>query len=139
MERSERRVGCAPRLGDWIAAGAVAFAAVLLLLLPLLRPQTAVTVQIWQDGTLLYELPLDTDTTVTVGGAYENTIEIHGGAVFVSHATCPGGDCVRSGAIRATAMQYPDMVGEEIVRVIVRHLRGEPVPAETLIPTSLYR
>lgn len=101
MERSERRVGCAPRLGDWIAAGAVAFAAVLLLLLPLLRPQTAVTVQIFQDGTLLYELPLDEDTTLTIGGAYENTIEIRDGAASVTHATCPGGDCMHSGAIRS--------------------------------------
>lgn len=101
MERSERRVGCAPRLGDWIAAGAVAFAAVLLLLLPLLRPQTAVTVQIFQDGTLLYELPLDEDTTLTIGGTYENTIEIRDGAVSVTHATCPGGDCMHSGAIRS--------------------------------------
>ena len=54
-------------------------------------------------------------------------------------ASKAGRQAVRSGAIRATAMQYPDLVGEEIVRVIVRHLLGAPVPAETLIPTSLYR
>ncbi len=59
--------------------------------------------------------------------------------LFAFDASEAGRRAVRSGAIRATAVQYPDMVGEEIVRVIVRHLRGEPVPAETLIPTSLYR
>ncbi len=59
--------------------------------------------------------------------------------LFAFDASEAGRRAVRSGAIRATAVQYPDMVGEEIVRVIVRHLRGEPVPAETLVPTSLYR
>lgn len=100
MEQPKPQLSRKPRPADWIAAGAVVLVALALLLLPLLVRSEAVTVQVWQDGKLLYELPLDRDTTVTVGGDYENTIEIHGGAVFVSHATCPGGDCVRSGAIR---------------------------------------
>lgn len=66
---------------------------------------TGTTARILQDGAVLYELPLDRDTAVTVtahnGGS--NTVEVRGGAVRVSHATCPDQVCVRQGAIRTTA------------------------------------
>lgn len=99
MRQSERHSGKKPRPGDFIAAGAVVVCALVLLLAPLLRPQEASLVEIRQDGKLLAALPLSVDATYTVGGAFENTIEIRNGAVRVTHATCPGGDCVHTGAI----------------------------------------
>ena len=118
MEQPKPQLSRKPRPADWIAAGAVVLVALALLLVPLLFRGEAATVQILQDGKLLYELPLDTDTTVTVGGAYENTIEIHGGAVFVSHATCPGGDCVRSGAIRTAGRSIVCLPNRLEIRIV---------------------
>ena len=118
MERNERRVGLRPGCGDWIVAGAVVLVALALLLLPLLKKAEAVTVQIRQDGRLLYELPLDRDTTVTVGGDYENTIVIQGGAVSVTHATCPGEDCVRSGAIRDAGRSIVCLPNRVEIRIV---------------------
>lgn len=95
-----RSVALKPRVWDIAVIAGVLLTALAIALLLLPPKADPVFVQIWQDGALLYELPLDTDTELTVGGKYENTVTIRGGAVCVSHATCPGGDCVRSGSIR---------------------------------------
>lgn len=89
------------RWGDAAAIGAVAVLAVLALLLFWApnRPDGAKTVRIYRDGTLIRELPLGVDTTFTVTGRYENTVTIKGGAVSVTDATCPGGDCMHTGRI----------------------------------------
>mgnify|MGYP001221481898 CR=1 FL=1 len=46
---------------------------------------------------------------------------------------------VDKGVFHATPIQYPDQIGIETMRVIVRHFKGEALPTEWLIPTSLYR
>jgi len=46
---------------------------------------------------------------------------------------------VKAGKLYATPVQFPDRIGVETVRAIVRHFKGERLPAETLIPTALYR
>lgn len=50
-----------------------------------------------------------------------------------------GKEAIRAGAIYADPIQFPARMGEEIVAAIVRHSKGEELPAETLIPTRLYR
>ncbi|MFZ4731524.1 MAG: substrate-binding domain-containing protein [Pirellulales bacterium] len=50
-----------------------------------------------------------------------------------------GKEAIRSGAIYADPIQFPERMGEQIVDAIVRHSSGEELPAEMLIPTSLYR
>jgi ribose transport system substrate-binding protein len=50
-----------------------------------------------------------------------------------------GKAAVDKGALRATPIQYPDQIGVETLRAIVRHFKGEALPTEMLIPTSLYR
>ena len=88
------------RPGDAIAAIAVLALAGLLLLVWLWLPRDCqTTVQIYQNGVLIRELPLDTDTSFTVGGTYENTISIENGTVSVTRATCPGEDCVHTGKV----------------------------------------
>jgi len=57
--------------------------------------------QIYQNGALLHELPLDVDTNVTLEGDYRNTVSVSGGRVSISESDCPGEDCVLSGAIYA--------------------------------------
>ena len=110
------------RTGDAIAVMIIIACAGLLACLPFFKmSETRPTVQIYQNGTLIREVPIESDLSFTIEGKYENTVVISGGAVCVSHATCPGGDCVRSGEI--------SRAGESIVclpnRVEIR-LSGEP-------------
>jgi ribose transport system substrate-binding protein len=50
-----------------------------------------------------------------------------------------GQNAIREGRLYASPMQYPDQVGIEAVRALHRYWRGESLPTEMLIPTSLYR
>ena len=56
-------------------------------------------VLIFQNGSLIYDLPLEKDAVLVIGGEYENTIEIHDNTVSITHSTCPGEDCVHTGKI----------------------------------------
>lgn len=60
--------------------------------------------------------------------------------VWVGFDGSPEGKAaVRMGKLYATPIQYPDQIGLETMRAIVRHVKGEALPTEMLIPTSLYR
>jgi ribose transport system substrate-binding protein len=50
-----------------------------------------------------------------------------------------GKQAIKEGKIYADPIQYPDRIGRETMQAIVKHFEGEPVPAEILIPTGLYR
>ena len=50
-----------------------------------------------------------------------------------------GKQAIKDGKIYADPIQFPERMGVEIVRAIVKHSKGEDVPKELLIPTSLYR
>lgn len=50
-----------------------------------------------------------------------------------------GKQAIKEGKIYADPIQFPDKMGIEIVSAIVKHSKGETLPPETLIPTSLYR
>lgn len=50
-----------------------------------------------------------------------------------------GKQAIRDGKIYADPIQFPDKMGVQIVAAIVAHSKGEPVPPQVLIPTSLYR
>ena len=50
-----------------------------------------------------------------------------------------GKQAIKEGKIFADPIQYPDKMGVEIVRAFVRYSKGDDLPAEILIPTSLYR
>jgi ribose transport system substrate-binding protein len=50
-----------------------------------------------------------------------------------------GKAAVKAGKLYASPIQFPDRIGIETVRAIVRHFRGEALPTEMLIPTALYR
>lgn len=46
---------------------------------------------------------------------------------------------IREGKIYADPIQFPDRMGVEVVQAIIAHSKGKEVPAETLIPTKLYK
>jgi ribose transport system substrate-binding protein len=50
-----------------------------------------------------------------------------------------GKKAIREGKIHADPIQFPDRIGKETVAAIVAHFAGDPVKAEILIPTALYR
>jgi ribose transport system substrate-binding protein len=50
-----------------------------------------------------------------------------------------GKAAIKAGKIYADPVQFPDRIGVETMRAIVKHFAGEAVPAEILIPTGLYR
>ncbi|MBM3846607.1 MAG: substrate-binding domain-containing protein [Verrucomicrobia bacterium] len=50
-----------------------------------------------------------------------------------------GKQAIKDGKIYADPIQFPDKMGVQIVGAILRHSKGETLPPQMLIPTSLYR
>jgi ribose transport system substrate-binding protein len=50
-----------------------------------------------------------------------------------------GKQAIKEGKIYADPVQFPEKMGQQIVQAIVRHSKGEKLPAEMLIPTRLYK
>ncbi|MFN0050831.1 MAG: substrate-binding domain-containing protein [Planctomycetales bacterium] len=50
-----------------------------------------------------------------------------------------GKQAIKDGKIFADPIQFPDRMGVQIVEAIIRHSKGETLPPQILIPTSLYR
>ena len=50
-----------------------------------------------------------------------------------------GKQAIKARKIYADPIQFPDRIGVETVRTIIRHFEGREVSKELLIPTSLYR
>ncbi|HAV65523.1 MAG TPA: sugar ABC transporter substrate-binding protein [Verrucomicrobiales bacterium] len=50
-----------------------------------------------------------------------------------------GKQAIKAGKIYADPIQFPDRMGVEIVRALIKHSKGEELPAQTLIPTKLYK
>lgn len=50
-----------------------------------------------------------------------------------------GIDAIAAGKIYADPIQFPDKIGAETVKLIIKYMNGEDVPKEHLIPTALYR
>ena len=50
-----------------------------------------------------------------------------------------GKQAIKDGKIYADPIQFPDRMGVQIVDAIIRHSKGETLPPQMLIPTSLYR
>lgn len=50
-----------------------------------------------------------------------------------------GRQAIKDGKIYADPIQFPDKMGVQVVDAIIRHSKGETLPTQLLIPTSLYR
>ena len=50
-----------------------------------------------------------------------------------------GKQAIKDGKIYADPIQFPDQMGAQIVAAIIAHSKGEVLPPQMLIPTSLYR
>ncbi len=50
-----------------------------------------------------------------------------------------GKQAIKEGKIYADPIQFPDKMGVQIVDAIIQQSKGETLPREILIPTSLYK
>jgi ribose transport system substrate-binding protein len=50
-----------------------------------------------------------------------------------------GKQAIKDGKIYADPIQFPEKMGVQMVDAIIRHSKGEKLPPQMLIPTSLYR
>ena len=107
------------RRGDAVVIAAILAAAIALTAAFVLsaRRGAAASVEIRQNGEVLAVLPLDEDAEFTVGGAYTNVIEVHGGEVFFAETDCPGRDCVHSGAVSAAGRSLVCLPNRVEVRI----------------------
>jgi ribose transport system substrate-binding protein len=63
-----------------------------------------------------------------------------GNVVIIGFDGQPEGKrAIKDGKIYADPIQFPDKMGVEVVRAFLRHSKGEELPPQMLIPTSLYR
>lgn len=68
-----------------------------------------------QNGETIRKIPLtaSSDGDFTIGGDYHNIIRVKDGAISIVESDCPGGDCMRSGAISSSGRAIvclPNMV-----------------------------
>lgn len=87
--------------GDILAIALVALLAlsVALCFMPGKTGDEDAVIQIFQDGRLIREIPLDEDTSLEIGGDYSNIITVQNQRVSFSDSDCPGQDCMHSGWI----------------------------------------
>ncbi len=89
-----------PKLGDIFVLLCILLIAIAVLLC---YHRSGDTVQILQNGTVLYEIHLDDPANegeeFPVGGAYNNLLTVRDGKVFVKSADCPDQHCKFSPAI----------------------------------------
>jgi len=50
-----------------------------------------------------------------------------------------GKQAIKDGKIYADPIQFPDKLGTQVAQAIVKHSKGETLPPQILIPTTLYR
>ena len=86
---------------DFFAIGMVAVVAILVSVIfwTKVGSEEGNMVMIYQDGSLIRELSLGTDTEVVIEGDYENVVTIKDGKTAITRSDCPGTDCVHSGWI----------------------------------------
>lgn len=87
--------------GDILAIALVALLAlsVALCFMPVKSGNEDAVIQIFQDGKLIREIPLDEDTSLEIDGDYSNIISVQDQRVSISDSNCPGQDCMHSGWI----------------------------------------
>ena len=107
------------RKGDWIAIAAVLLLAVFVALcfLPRSRLESSLA-EIYQNGEKIKTLSLDEAQTFFVEGMYTNEVTVENGKIAITHSDCPGGDCVRSGSIKAPGRSIVCLPNKVEIRIV---------------------
>lgn len=105
--------------GDWLAVAVTLLLAVAVFFLFLPKESGAPAVaEIYLDGQLIYQLPLDTSAELEVSGDYHNTVTVRDGKISVTASDCPGEDCVHSGAIGTSGRSIVCLPNRLEIRVV---------------------
>ena len=104
--------------GDLLAVAAALLLAVAVFFLFLPRESGVPVAEVYLDGELIRQLPLDAPVEFEVNGAYRNTITVQDGKIGVSASDCPGGDCVHSGAIGSTGRSIVCLPNRMEIRIV---------------------
>ena len=67
--------------------------------LPLIGGGAGDRVVIQHGGAVIYDGEISAEERIAIDGKYHNVIVIAEGQVYMEASDCPGGDCVRQGAI----------------------------------------
>ena len=107
------------KFGKWdaLAVTAVVLLAVLGILL-LLQPAPGTRAKIYQNGRLIKTVSLRQDQVFTLPGSYNATVTVKDGAIAVTASDCPGGDCLRSGWLKAGGRSIVCLPGGLEIRVV---------------------
>jgi len=86
---------------DFLAIGIVAAIAILVSVIfwTSVGTEEGSMVSIYQEGVLIKEISLDSDTEFVIEGDYKNVVTIKDGKAAITESDCPGTDCVHSGWI----------------------------------------
>lgn len=105
--------------GDILAAGFVFIVALLLLAGFWIHyhQADAITTQIYLDGKLVHEMPLNENGTYIVSGIYDNTITVQNGKIAVTTTNCPGTDCQRTGWIQTAGQSIVCLPNHMEIRI----------------------
>ena len=75
-------------------------------------------VQVYQDGRLVEEWPLDENREILISGQYENTVSILDGKAAITDSDCPGRDCVHSGWISGAGRSIVCLPNRMEIRIV---------------------
>ena len=77
-----------------------------------------VLAEIYQDGSLIKTLSLETDAAIEIVGKYTNIVTVKHGTIAITASDCPGEDCVHSGAIHSAGRSIVCLPNAVEVRVV---------------------
>ena len=125
----EKRALFGFRPGDAVLILAVLAAAVLLFFLYLPGDSSA-AVRIVSDSGVQTVLLDGTESYTVSSGGYSLTVSVENGFVRVTESSCPGGDCMRTGAISRAGQSIVCLPG----RVVVKIIGEESADADWILP-----
>ena len=76
------------------------------------------TVQIWQDGEMIRQLPLEEDNRLEIAGQYRSLVVIENGRVWMEESDCPGEDCVHSGSVGSVGRSIICLPNRVEIRIV---------------------
>lgn len=104
---------------DFLVIAATILLAIIIAVVFIPRSDTSeAVVQIYQDGTLIREVSLQEDFTLTLAGTYKNTIQIQNGRVAIIASDCPGEDCVHTGWISTPGTSIVCLPNRVEIRIV---------------------
>ena len=82
------------------------------------KSEEAAVAEIYLDGRLIRQVPLNTEAEFALSGDYTNTVTVRDGKIGITASDCPGGDCVHSGFIGTSGRSVVCLPNRLEIRVV---------------------